>query len=130
MQTTDLQHTANDAVAQSRSFISDQLDSRSTQLGEKVSSTADDLRRIANDLRNSETVSGAANIATRGADAFDRAGTYLQQADGDQLISDLESFARERPWMMALGALAAGFAASRVLKTSSARRYHSAYATD
>jgi hypothetical protein len=127
MHTTDLKQTASDAVSQSRSFISDQLDSRSTQIGETISSTAGDLRRIADELRSSETVAGGADLATRGADAIDKMGRYLQQADGDQLIADLEHFARQQPWAVAAAALTAGFAASRVLKASSSRRYRTAY---
>ena len=127
MHTTDLKQTASDAVTQSRSFLSDQLDSRSTLIGETISSTAGDLRRIAEELRSSETVAGGADLADRGADAIDKVGRYLQDADGDRLIADLEEFARQRPWAVAVAALTAGFAASRVLKASSSRRYRTAY---
>jgi hypothetical protein len=127
MNTTDLKQTAAEAASTSRSFISAQLDSRSTQIGTTISSTAGDLRRIADELRSSETVAGSADLANRGADAIDRIGQYLQSANGDQLIADAETFARERPWAVALAALTAGFAASRVLKASSAQRYRSTY---
>lgn len=123
----NLQQSAADAASQSRSFFSQQLDTRSTQIGETISSTAGDLRRIADELRSSQTVAGSADLATRGADAIENIGSYLQNTDGDQLITDLESFARERPWVVAVAALAGGFAASRVLKSSSTRRYRSAY---
>lgn len=124
---TNLQQTASDAATQSRSFISNQLDTRSSQIGETISSTAGDLRRIADELRSSETVPGSADLALRGADAIDNVGSYLQNADGDQLIADLENFARQRPWAVAVAALAGGFAVSRVLKSSSTRRYRSTY---
>lgn len=127
METSDLKQAASDAVGQSRSFISAQLDDRSTQVGTTISSTAGDLRRIADELRANETVAGSADLANRGADAIDRVGQYLQNADGEQLIADAEAFARDRPWVIAVAALAAGFAASRVLKASSAQRYHSSY---
>jgi hypothetical protein len=127
METTDFRQAASDAATQSRSYISAQLDDRSTQIGAVISSTADDLRRIAGELRTSETVSGSANLADRGADAIDRVGRYLQSADGDRLIADAEAFARDRPWAVAVAALTVGFAASRVLKASSSQRYRSAY---
>jgi hypothetical protein len=124
---TNVQQAASDAATQSRSFISHQLDTRSTQIGETISSTAGDLRRIADELRSNETVPGSADLATRGADAIEHIGSYLQNSDGDRLIADLEGFARRRPWVVAVSALAGGFAASRVLKASSTRRYRSTY---
>jgi len=115
--------TSNDILRQSRSFVADQLDAQATRFGSQLTSTADDLRRIAAELDESSTVSGGAALATRGADALASAGSYLQSADGERLIVDLETFARNRPWAFAAAALAAGFAGSRLLKTSSARRY-------
>jgi hypothetical protein len=129
MQTSDIQAAATDAARQSRSFISGQLDARSTQVGSGISSTAGDLRRIADELKSSETVSGAADLAYRGADAIDRVGQYLQRADGDTLLADAEEFARQRPWVVAVAARGAGFAASRVLKASSRQRYRAGYDT-
>jgi hypothetical protein len=116
-------------LEKSKSFVVRQLGDRSTVLGTRVSQTAQDLRRIASDLRASETVGGTADLADRGADAVDRLGSYLQDADGDRLIADLETFARRRPWAMATAALAAGFAASRVMRASSSRRYAATSAT-
>jgi hypothetical protein len=123
MHTSDLTQAASGAGARSRSFISNQLDVRSTQLGNAISSTAGDLRKVANDLRSSETVSGTAELANRGADAIEGVGSYLRDADGDRLLNDIEEFTRRQPWTIAAAALAAGFAASRVLKASSSRRY-------
>jgi hypothetical protein len=122
-----LKSAASSAATKSRSFISAQLDERSTQLGTTVSATAGDLHRIADELRAGETVSGSADFAERGADFVDRIGTYLTAADGERLIHDAENFARQRPWAVATAALVAGFAASRILKASSKERYRDAY---
>jgi hypothetical protein len=127
MQTSDLTHAASTAANQSRSFISNQLDARSTQLGDTISSAAGDLRKIAENLRSSETVSGTADFATRGADAIDRVAAYLRSADGDRLLGDIENFTRRQPWTIAVASLTAGLAASRFLKASSSRRYRSSY---
>jgi hypothetical protein len=123
---SDIQRAASEVAGKSRSFLSAQLDERTTQLGTSITSTAVDLRRIAGELRGSEAVSGAADVADRGADLIERIGTYLCDADGDRLVADAEDFARARPWATAIAALTAGFAASRVLKVSSAERYRSA----
>lgn len=125
MEATSVKQAAADAASQSRSFISSQLHDRTTQIGTTISSTANDLRRIADDLRANEAVPGSAQLASRGADAIDRVGQYLTNSDGDRLLADAEAFARERPWTVAVAALTTGFALSRVLKASSARRYRS-----
>ena len=126
MDTSEIQHAAADVAGKSRSFMSAQLDERATKIGAGITSTAGDLRRIATELRASDTVSGAADFADRGADVIERVGTYLCEADGERLITDAEDFARQRPWVVALAAATAGFAASRVLKASSAERYRNA----
>ena len=50
---------------------------------------------------------------------------WLEDSDGDQILGDVEDFARRNPWAVALGGLALGFAASRVLRASSGDRYQS-----
>ncbi len=126
MDSSDLKSVATSAANKSRSFINAQLDDRSTQLGTTISATAGDLHRIAEELRSNESVPGSADLAERGAAFVDRIATYLKDSDGDRLIGDAEDFARQRPWAVAAAALAAGFAASRVLKVSSAQRYRDA----
>ena len=65
-------------------------------------------------------------VAEGAADRFERLGGYLEQTSGDELLRDVEDFARRRPWMVAGMGLVAGIAASRFLKASSERRYGSA----
>jgi hypothetical protein len=85
-----------------------------------VRSVAEELRRQGKDTpaRMVEQVAGQA----------DRAADYLRQASGDRILRDVEDLARSRPWAVAAGGLALGFAASRFLKASSSRRYHQAQA--
>jgi hypothetical protein len=84
------------------------------------------LRNVGDQLRQSGAVSGAAGYVDQGAELVEKLGQYLQDADSDRLIGDLESYARKQPWAIAGAALVLGFAASRFLKTSSARRYRGA----
>lgn len=129
MEANTIQQAASTAAAQSRSFISEQLNDRATQLGTSISQTADDLRRIADSLRSDQGTSASASLAYRGADAIDRVGQYLRDADGERLMADAENFARQRPWAVALGAFATGFSLSRILKASSSRRYNTMYSS-
>ena len=68
---------------------------------------------------------GPAKLADQAADRAQRVGSYLEDSDADRIIGDVEDFARRNPWAVALGGLALGFAASRVLRASSTDRYQS-----
>jgi hypothetical protein len=124
MQTTDVREAAAQAVQGSKSFLGKQVDERSTTIGQQIETVAHELRGVGDQLRTTGVGDGAATYVDRGADLVDQFGQYLQDADSDRLIADLEAFARRAPWAVAAGALMLGFAASRFLKTSSARRYH------
>jgi hypothetical protein len=110
------------ALGQARGRISDQVDQRSTQAGERIAGTASDVRSIAEELRN-QGKDTPANLAEQVAGQADRVGDYLKEASGDRILRDVEDFARRQPMLVAAGALALGFAASRFLKASSSRRY-------
>jgi ElaB/YqjD/DUF883 family membrane-anchored ribosome-binding protein len=99
-----------------------ELDTRSTQAGEQVSTTADAIRRIGEQMRDGGN-HGVAKYAEQVADRVERLGTYLTQSSADRVLHDVESFARRQPWLVALGGAAVGFLASRFVKASSATRY-------
>ncbi|MDB5092150.1 MAG: hypothetical protein JWO85_251 [Candidatus Eremiobacteraeota bacterium] len=123
METTDVRDAAAQAVQGSKSFLGKQVDERSTTIGRQIETVAHDLRNVGDQLRSTGVAGGAANYVDRGAELVDQFGHYLQDADSERLITDLEGYARRAPWAVAAGALMLGFAASRFLKTSSARRY-------
>src|SRR5690242_18923726 len=110
------------ATGQARDRMRDQVDQRSTQAGDQVHQHASDLRDVAHQLRQ-QGKEGPANIADQVADRAERAGSWLRDSDADQILGDVEDFARSNPWAVAAGGLALGFAASRLLKASSSRRY-------
>ena len=123
MQTTDVRETAQNAVNQGKSLLGKQVDDRTTQIGQQIGSVAQDLRNVGDQLRQSGTVGLAAGYVDQGAELVERLGRYFEDADSERLIGDLENYARKQPWAIAAAALVLGFAASRFLKTSSARRY-------
>jgi hypothetical protein len=120
------QDKARGAVGQARGRISDQVDQRSTQAGERIAGTASDVRSIADELRN-QGKDAPANLAEQVASQADRVGDYLKGASGDRILRDVEDFARRQPMLVTAAGLALGFAASRFLKASSSRRYESGY---
>jgi hypothetical protein len=118
---------ARGATRQARGRFRDQVDQRSTQAGERLSTTAADVRSVAEELRR-QGKDTPARMVEQAAGQADRAADYLKQASGDRILRDVEDLARSRPWAVAAGGLALGFAASRFLKASSGRRYREAQA--
>jgi ElaB/YqjD/DUF883 family membrane-anchored ribosome-binding protein len=106
--------------------VREQLDQRSTQAGEQVQAIGKTLQSGANQLR-SEGKDVSARVVEEVARRADDVGGYLQSAEADRILGDIEGFARRRPWLTAgVGALA-GFLASRFVKASGSRRYEGAH---
>ena len=118
------QDKAKGALGQARGQLRDQVDQRSTQAGERVATTAADVRSIAEELRQ-QGKDTPARMVDQVAGQAERFGDYLKGASGDRILRDVEGFARSKPWLVAAGGLALGFVASRVLKASSSSRYQS-----
>jgi hypothetical protein len=102
--------------------LKEQVDQRSTQAGQQVNTVADDVRSVAGELRN-QGKDKPAQYAEQAAERVQSVGQWLERSDGDQLLSDVENFARRNPWAVAAGGLVLGLAASRFLKASSSERY-------
>jgi hypothetical protein len=120
------QDKARGALGQARGRLSDQVDQRSTEAGERIAGTAGDVRSIAQELR-SQGKDAPAKLAEQVAGQADRVGDYLKGASGDRILRDVEDFTRRQPMLVTAAGLALGFAASRFLKASSSRRYESTY---
>jgi hypothetical protein len=123
METTDVRSAADYAVKQSKSYLGKQIDERTTTIGRQAGAVAQELRSATRQLEQNGVPSVATAYVERGASLVDGLAQYLQEADSERLIADLEAFARREPWAIAAGALVAGFAASRFLKAGSMRRY-------
>src|SRR5688572_8009888 len=113
---------AQEAGAQARSRVRDEVDRRSTQAGEQAGSTAQALRDASGKLRD-EGNEPVARGLEQVADRVDRAGGWLRDSNGDSILNDVEDFGRRNTLAVVAGGLALGFAASRLLKASSRRRY-------
>jgi ElaB/YqjD/DUF883 family membrane-anchored ribosome-binding protein len=100
----------------------EQLDQRSTQAGEQVQAMGHALHSGAKQLR-SEGKDVPARVMAQVAERAEDLGAYLQSAQADQMLTDLERFARRRPWVTAGVGVLAGFVASRFVKASADRRY-------
>ena len=121
--TTDhAREKAQEGAQKAKRTVRDQVDQRSTEAGERVGSTASDLRTVGEELRK-QGKAQPAKLADQAAQRAESFGDYLQRSDGDTILRDVENFGRRRPWAVIAGGVALGFAASRFLKASSTRRY-------
>jgi ElaB/YqjD/DUF883 family membrane-anchored ribosome-binding protein len=117
------QEKASELREQGTARLRDQFDQRSSQAGTQMRSLAKALRRSGNELGSEGNGGTAQQLTGQAADRMERLGGYLEQKSGDELMRDIENFARRRPWMLAgLGTLA-GMATARFMKASSEQRY-------
>ena len=128
--TSELQEAASTAQEKAvelaehgKSRLEESLDLRTNQAGQQARQMAQALRQGVAQLRNQDEGQQVASIVEGAADRVERLGGYLERTSGDELLGDVENFARRRPWMVASIGLVAGIAASRFLKASSERRY-------
>ncbi len=122
MNQTTLTNAANTAAEKSKNILVTQVDRQAHALGSTVTQTARDLEQIGDQLRQSGTIASAAQLADWAAKYVATAGTYLENGSVDRFIADLEAFSRDRPWAVAASTAVVGFVASRIVKSSSAKR--------
>jgi hypothetical protein len=113
------------ATDRAREQVRDQVNRRSSEAGERVQTTAADVRSVAEELRR-QGKDAPAKYAEQAAEKAERLGGYLHEADGDRILRDVEDFGRRNPWAVVAGGMALGFLGSRLLKASSSERYRSA----
>jgi ElaB/YqjD/DUF883 family membrane-anchored ribosome-binding protein len=114
---------AAQAKQEGRRQLRDQLDERTTDVGRQARSLAEALRRSGTEVGQGSSSTGVERISSGVADRLEQAGSYLEEAKGEELLRDAERFVRSRPWVVAGAAALTGFAVSRVFKASSERRY-------
>ena len=116
------QEKAREAAGNAQESVRQQIDDRSTQAGERVASTAQDLRSVGEELRK-QGKDTPAKLADRAAEQTEKVGSYLKDNGPDKMLEDVEDFGRQRPWAVLAGGAAVGIIAARFLKASSRNRY-------
>ncbi len=113
---------AGQAAGQAKSQVKTQIDQRSTQAGELVTTQASDIRAISDTLRE-KGQDKPAQYVEQAASRIEGLGSYLTQSNADRILHDVEDFARARPTAVIGAGALLGFLASRFLKASSSERY-------
>jgi hypothetical protein len=131
--TSQVQEAAASAQAKGRYKLAVTLDERTNEVGGQARKMAQALRQSGEHMREQGDGQQVAGIAEGAADRIERLGGYLEGTSGNDLLRDVEKFARRRPWLVAGIGVVAGLAGSRFLKASSERRYgqmHEGYGSD
>src|SRR3954464_1850026 len=115
---------AQQAGEQARGRVRDEVDRRSTEIGEQATTVADAIRQSSQQMRD-QGQGSAARPVEQIADRVESAGRWMRESDGDRILRDVEDFGRRNPLAVVAGGIAVGFALSRLLKASSTQRYES-----
>lgn len=97
--------------------VREEVDRRSSEAGEQVTAMADALRKAADQLEQ-DGKDAPAKVARQAAERLQGVGGYLTLADAQQIMSDVERYARRQPWLVAAAGALVGIAAARFLKAS------------
>ena len=121
------QEKTGELKEQGKHKLGETLEQRTNEVGVQAQDLARALRRSGEQLSNEGQGEQVAGLAQDAAERIERLGGYLERTSGNELVRDMENFARRRPWVVAGIGLLAGLAASRFLKASSERRYQGAH---
>jgi len=114
------QETAGTVMQQAQEQVSMRLTNSLDQAAEVVGGLADAVESVSRQLRqNNQT--GLADYTTRAAYQIDRFADYLEQNDVEDMVFEVENFARRQPAIFLGGAFTLGLLAVRFLKSSAPR---------
>ena len=108
---SDAQQLGNTA----KNRIHSEVDARKSTAANQAKSVSSALDRTAENL-DQDSPEWLKSTIRQGAQQIQRFADAIEQKDSRQLVSDVKSFARERPGMFLAACGAAGFAAARLFK--------------
>lgn len=111
---------AQEAAAQAQDEARDALSRQKNSAAAELDGVAHALRQTSNQLhRQDQDV--FAEYGHRMADQVERASSYLEEHELDELVDDAQQFARSQPELFLGGAFTLGLLAARFLKSSAPR---------
>jgi len=110
-------------VDAARSAAESMLEEQRQQAAEKVSGIAEALRSAANSLDQLQN-RALAGYVDQAADQVESISRTVRERRWNEIVADTEDFARRRPTLFVLGAVATGFLVGRFLWASTGGRHH------
>ena len=108
---------ASRSGADARDRAKSEMDRRSTTAGERMELAADDVRDVAQHLRERGREQPA-RLADEAAERIERFARYLHDSDTDTIIADVRDFGRRQPAAVIAAAAVVGIVAGRLMKAS------------
>ena len=118
----DLKRQAEETAHGMRDRARSMADQQKHAAAGRVEGVAHALRRASDDLRE-QGQPMIAEYSRYAAEGLESMAQSIDRRDVDDFVEGVENFARERPVAFLGGAMVAGFALARFMKSSSARRY-------
>jgi len=115
---------ATQALGQVKDKAASVIDEQKTNIATGLTSVADGIRQVGENLRTDEQNKVAALAGKYGdnlAGQVEKFSRYIDQKEIKELARDVEQFARRNPALFIGGALALGILAARFLKSSSSQ---------
>ncbi|MDP9016791.1 MAG: hypothetical protein M3N19_00530 [Candidatus Eremiobacteraeota bacterium] len=119
---TQAQTQAGELAGQAKGAIIGQIDQRTRDAGQVITTHAESIRTIGDSLR-SQGQDAPARIADMAAGRMEQFGYYLIETDGERIVADLEKLARKQPLLTMAAGLSLGILGARLLKASASQRY-------
>jgi hypothetical protein len=120
---------AGRAVDQAREQVMSQLSSQKDRAAGTLGGVAQAIRSTGEQLQGGEQAF-VADYAMKAADMIDGFTQQIREREVDELIDQVENFARREPALLIGSAFAIGFMASRFLKSSTANITYTRNSTD
>lgn len=118
----EIKQQAADTIDDMRHEARSSVDRQKDAAVGRVEGVAHALRRASDDLRE-QGQPMFAEYSRQAAEGLESMAGSLSRRNVDDLVEGVEDFARERPAAFLGGAVVAGFALARFMKSSAARRY-------
>ena len=116
----EIQNVASEAKDQARNLINEAMGQVSEQTSTQRDRLVDTLQSLSSDLdqmaSSSDSSGLASELARQGAERARALSLRLDGRDPSDLLDEVRSFARRRPGMFMLGALAAGVVVGRLVR--------------
>ncbi|MCW5854189.1 MAG: hypothetical protein KIT87_29240 [Anaerolineae bacterium] len=109
--------TAGQVVDQAKDVATTKISDQKEQAADSLGAVADTLRQTTQQLRG-QNLGPLVGVADSAATQLEDLSRYLRDSNVDDLVRDVEGFARRQPVLFLSGAFALGLLAARFLKSS------------
>ena len=125
----DAMETGRETLGQAQGRIRSLLEQQTGRAADQLGGVANALHKAAEQLKQEnggENGGVVADYAVQAADRVERVADMLRDATVDDIVGEVEGFARRQPEVFIGAAFAVGFLAARFIKSSGERRMHRA----